>query len=77
MIYALVVGRFAIAALVLPALGLVAFYALLSHFISRYAVPLAPVVVVSAIISLNILWHTYFDRRRLANAPPRSKFAER
>ena len=37
---------------VLPAAGLVAFYALLSHFIPRYGVPMTPIAVVIVFIGL-------------------------
>ena len=50
---------------VLPAAGLVAFYALLSHFIPRYGVPMTPIAVVIIFLGLRIpakkyLWSALF-----------------
>jgi hypothetical protein len=42
-----------VAAYVLPTLGLIAFYALLSHFIPRYAEPNAPIAAICAALLVN------------------------
>jgi hypothetical protein len=48
--YAVIRRRADIALYVLPALGLILFYGLFSHFIQRYAVPAQPVAVVVALV---------------------------
>lgn len=48
LIYALWRRRYGLALFVLPAFGMVMFYALLSHFILRYGVPTWPVALVAA-----------------------------
>jgi hypothetical protein len=63
--YGVKARRFDLVALSLSAGGFVAFYALLSHFIPRYAVPLAPITVVSAMALVSIYWHGIHGRHRL------------
>lgn len=46
-------GDAGVAAYVLPTLGLIAFYALLSHFIPRYAEPNAPIAAICAALVVN------------------------
>ena len=59
--------RYDCALLALPALGLILFYALLSHFISRYSLPVRPVLVALAVIAAKSLW----DMGRARFAPSR------
>jgi hypothetical protein len=47
---------------VLPAFGLVMFYATLSHFIPRYGVPVIPVAIVSGLILSKTLWDELIQR---------------
>ncbi len=42
--------------LVLPALGLVLFYGVLSHFIPRYGVPMNPIVICAAVALAHAAW---------------------
>jgi hypothetical protein len=59
---------------VLPALGLVMFYALLSHFILRYGKPVMPVTLVSAIAIASILWELHVNREaRLSSSTDAAK----
>jgi lipopolysaccharide export LptBFGC system permease protein LptF len=41
---------------VLPAVGLLAFYALLSHFIPRYSVPALPAAIVAFLALAHAMW---------------------
>jgi hypothetical protein len=54
--YAVRARRYDIGVFVLPAFGLVMFFAVLSHFIPRYGVPVVPVAVVSGLILSKALW---------------------
>jgi hypothetical protein len=56
--YALARRRTDFVMFMLPASGTVAFYALFSHFISRYNVPFVPIAVVSGLVLLNWLWNS-------------------
>ena len=56
----------ALAAYILPSYGLIWFYALVSHFILRYADPSAPIVAVCAVVLL----HQWLEKRRLKRAGP-------
>ena len=67
MVVALHRRRYDCALLALPALGLILFYALLSHFISRYSLPVRPVLVALAVIAAKSLW----DMGRARFAPSR------
>lgn len=49
-IVALTANRQSLAAFMLPAFGMAAFYALLTHFLPRYSVPIAPISVTSIVI---------------------------
>lgn len=48
---------------ILPAFGIVMFYALLTHFLSRYAVPTVPVAIVAGIVVGKALWDMRFAGR--------------
>jgi hypothetical protein len=48
--------RFDLGAVALPAFGVVMFYALLSHFIPRYADPVRPLAVALTLVLLKWLW---------------------
>jgi hypothetical protein len=52
--------------LALPALGLVVFYALLSHFIPRYSVPVRPVLVALLVIAAKFTWDALRARKALS-----------
>lgn len=54
--YAVVRRRFDVYWFVLPALGLVIFYATLSHFIPRYGLPMHPVALSAAVILMHGAW---------------------
>ena len=56
--------RYDIALLALPAFGLVMFYALLSHFIPRYSVPVRPVLVALLVIAAQLGWQAFRQRGR-------------
>jgi len=49
-IIALMNKRESLAVFLLPAFGMAAFYALLTHFLPRYSVPIAPISVTSIVI---------------------------
>jgi hypothetical protein len=59
--------RYEYALLAYPAFGLVMFYALLSHFIARYGLPVRPIQVVVLVIAAKWLWDAAF--RRYAGGP--------
>jgi len=48
--------RAELAIFALPALGIVMFYALFSHFIGRYSVPVSPVITVLDVLIFKQLW---------------------
>ncbi|MFL6604118.1 MAG: hypothetical protein ACJ8R9_22700 [Steroidobacteraceae bacterium] len=54
--------RYDIALLALPAFGLVMFYALLSHFIPRYSVPVRPVLLALLVIAAQLSWQAFRQR---------------
>jgi hypothetical protein len=59
--------RYECALLALPSLGLVMFYALLSHFIPRYGLPVRPIVVALLVIAAKLAWDAL--RNRAARTP--------
>ncbi len=61
--------RHDIALLALPAFGLIMFYALLSHFIARYSVPVRPVLLALLVIGTKLGWDA--SRRRSLPEPAR------
>jgi hypothetical protein len=50
----------ALGAFVLPALGTIAFFALFTHFLPRYAVPVLPTAVVTVVV---LAWHAASSRK--------------
>jgi hypothetical protein len=62
--------RYDCALFVLPAFGLVMFYALLSHFIPRYSMPVRPVMLVLAVVAAKLVLDSIRERR--AAAPVRA-----
>jgi len=61
--YSLWRRRYDLCTFALPTFGMVMFYALLTHFISRYGEPAAPVAVVSLIIFGKAVWDEVRERR--------------
>ena len=57
-LYALVRRRPWLFAYVMPAMGMVLFYAALSHFIPRYAEPMLPVSAVAFVVLADAAWRT-------------------
>ena len=56
----------ALVAYVLPSLGLICFYALVSHFIMRYADPSAPIMSICGVVLL----HHWLEKRRVRRLQP-------
>jgi hypothetical protein len=70
-IYAFYVRRAETLLFVLPSFGTLSFYALLSHFISRYSVPVVPVAIVAGLVLCTAAWQLRF-RRSPVEFPARS-----
>ena len=60
-IFAIVNKRLDVMVMVLPAAGLVAFYALLTHFIPRYGEPMIPVATVLATVMVRTLLERFIN----------------
>jgi hypothetical protein len=71
LIYALCVRRAETLLFVLPSFGTLSFYALLTHFIARYSVPVVPVAIVAGLILAAAAWQLRFRRSRV-EVPARS-----
>ena len=63
--YAVFRRDYAFGAFVLPGLGTIAFFALLTHYLPRYSVPVLPMAVVTVLV---LAWHA-FSALWSANAP--------
>jgi hypothetical protein len=61
--------RYDCALFALPSFGLVMFYALLSHFIPRYSVPVRPVMLVLAVVAATLALDLLRERRTAAPVP--------
>jgi hypothetical protein len=65
-LHALAARRTDFAIFLLPASGTVAFYALFTHFILRYSVPIVPVAAVAGVVLTAALWN--YGRRLLRDS---------
>jgi hypothetical protein len=65
LLYALAGKREDLFFFVLPAFGVAAFYALLTHFIPRYGVPIGPVAIATFIVAAASFFHSRQERRIL------------
>lgn len=61
--------RYECALLALPAFGLVMFYALLSHFIPRYGLPIRPILVALIFIGAKLTWDALASRATRKGSP--------
>jgi 4-amino-4-deoxy-L-arabinose transferase-like glycosyltransferase len=71
-LHALAARRTDLAIFLLPASGTVAFYALFTHFIARYSVPIVPVATVAGLVLTAAIWQWCARRyRSSSSARPR------